>query len=212
MTLLWKKIELPVSVVLMIHLSSKLCSPWHNWLTSLLMCLKGRHRGTVPTSNLVLKTFHLISWELLPNVWTDISLWAELRAGEVAARAVGGWGRKPPIHVPPAVSLRAPQKSSNLVSVLFLLFLFSPSVVSNSATPWTVAHQAPLSRELPRQECWSGLPFPSPGIEPASLESPTLTGGFFSIEPPGKPWLLDYLLPPEFHSLKPLLNPVNCNS
>ena len=42
-------------------------------------------------------------------------------------------------------------------------------------TPWTVAHQPPLSMELPRQEYWSGLPLPSPGdfldsgIEPMSL-------------------------------------------
>ena len=40
--------------------------------------------------------------------------------------------------------------------------------------PWTVAHQAPLSMGFSRQECWSGLPFPSPGdlpntgIKPAS--------------------------------------------
>ena len=31
------------------------------------------------------------------------------------------------------------------------------------ATPWTVAHQAPLSMGFSRQEYWSGLPFPSPG-------------------------------------------------
>ena len=31
------------------------------------------------------------------------------------------------------------------------------------ATPWTVAHQAPLSMGFPRQEYWSGVPFPSPG-------------------------------------------------
>jgi len=31
----------------------------------------------------------------------------------------------------------------------------------NSATPWTVAHQAPLSMGFSRQEYWSGLPFPS---------------------------------------------------
>ena len=31
------------------------------------------------------------------------------------------------------------------------------------ATPWTVAYQAPLSMEFSRQECWGGLPFPSPG-------------------------------------------------
>ena len=31
------------------------------------------------------------------------------------------------------------------------------------ATPWTVAHQAPLSLEFSRQEYWSGVPCPSPG-------------------------------------------------
>ena len=52
-------------------------------------------------------------------------------------------------------------------------------------TPCTVAHQAPLSMEFSRQDYWSGLPFPfpgdlpGPGIEPTSLESPVLAGGFF---------------------------------
>ena len=32
------------------------------------------------------------------------------------------------------------------------------------AIPWTVAYQAPLSRGFSRQEYWSGVPFPSPGI------------------------------------------------
>ena len=42
------------------------------------------------------------------------------------------------------------------------------------ATPWTLAYQAPPSMGFPRQEYWSGLPFPSPGdlpdpgIEPGS--------------------------------------------
>ena len=41
--------------------------------------------------------------------------------------------------------------------------VLSHSVEANSfATPWTVAHQAPLSREFSRQEYWSGKPFPSP--------------------------------------------------
>ena len=35
-----------------------------------------------------------------------------------------------------------------------------------SVTPWTVAHQAPLSMGFPRQEYWSGLPLPSPGDHP----------------------------------------------
>ena len=37
--------------------------------------------------------------------------------------------------------------------------LFSRSVMSNSANPWTVACQAPLSMGFSRQEYWSGLPF-----------------------------------------------------
>ena len=57
------------------------------------------------------------------------------------------------------------------------------------STPWTVAHQAPLSMEFPRQEYWNGLRFPSaedipdPGTEP---ESPGLADGFFTVESPGK--------------------------
>ena len=38
--------------------------------------------------------------------------------------------------------------------------------MSDSATPGTVAHQAPLSIGLPSQEYWSGLPFPPPGDLP----------------------------------------------
>ena len=51
---------------------------------------------------------------------------------------------------------------------------------------WTVAHQAPLSMGFSRQEYWSGLPclcpgdLPNPGIEPVSLMSFALAGGFFN--------------------------------
>ena len=54
------------------------------------------------------------------------------------------------------------------------------------ATPWTVAHQAPLSMGFPRPESWSGWPCPPPGdlpdsgIEPVSLMSPSLSGGIFT--------------------------------
>ena len=60
-------------------------------------------------------------------------------------------------------------------------------------TPWSVAHQAPLSMGFPRQEYWRGLPFPilgdlsDPGIEPVSPGSHALAGRFFTTEPPGKP-------------------------
>ena len=39
------------------------------------------------------------------------------------------------------------------------------SVVSDSATPWTIAYQAPPSLGFSRQVDWSGLPFPSPEKE-----------------------------------------------
>jgi len=52
-------------------------------------------------------------------------------------------------------------------------------------TPWTVALQTTLTIEFSRQEYWSGLPFPTPGdlpypgIEPESLMTPAMAGGFF---------------------------------
>ena len=58
------------------------------------------------------------------------------------------------------------------------------------ATPWTVAYQAPPSMGFSRQECWSGLPFlspgdlPDPGIKP---RSPTLQADALPSEPPAKP-------------------------
>ena len=60
------------------------------------------------------------------------------------------------------------------------------SCVRLFVTPWTVAHQSPLFMGFPREEYWSGLPFPSlgdlpdPEVEPMSLASPALAGGFFT--------------------------------
>ena len=57
------------------------------------------------------------------------------------------------------------------------------------ATPWTVAHQAPLSMGFSRQEYWSGLPFPSPGDLPEpgiKPRSPALQADALTSEPPGK--------------------------
>ena len=62
------------------------------------------------------------------------------------------------------------QKVSACMCVLSCVQLF--------VTPWTAAHQAPLSMGFSRQEYWSGLPLPSPGelpepgIERSSLVSP----------------------------------------
>ena len=43
------------------------------------------------------------------------------------------------------------------------IWALNHSVMSDSATPWTVVHKAPLSLGFPRQEYWSGLLFPPPG-------------------------------------------------
>ena len=50
---------------------------------------------------------------------------------------------------------RVSQKASAVLELLNHVQLF--------VTLWTVAHQTPLSMRFPRQEYWSGLPFPSPG-------------------------------------------------
>ena len=81
--------------------------------------------------------------------------------------------------------------------LVLLIALASESEVAQTCptvrlfeTPWTVAYQAPPSMGFCRQECWSGLPFPSlgdlpdPGIEPGS---PALQADALPSEPPGKP-------------------------
>ena len=73
----------------------------------------------------------------------------------------------------------------------------SLSHVQLFATPWTVAHQAPLSTGLSRQEHWSRLPFPppgdhpDPGIKSTSLVSCTGRRRSLPLVPAGKP-ILNY--------------------
>ena len=74
----------------------------------------------------------------------------------------------------------------------------------------TVAYQAPPSMGFSRQECWSGLPFPSPG----DLPDPGIKPGFPALradvllsEPPGKP-LQEDLPNPEIEPVS-LLSPAS---
>ena len=69
------------------------------------------------------------------------------------------------------------------VNAIIWLLLISCSGMSDSfVTAWTIAHKAPLSMGLPRQEYWSRLPFPppgdlpDPGIEPVSPMSVSCIG------------------------------------
>ena len=98
---------------------------------------------------------------------------------------------------PASVGFLATMKSSlahtHTHSVSCFVFLYtmrlSRSVMSDTATPTTVTHQAPLSLEFYRQEDWSGLPFPppgdlpDPGFKPASPVSPALQVDSLPAEP-----------------------------
>ena len=65
-------------------------------------------------------------------------------------------------------------KSMQCISVSIVAVVLLLICVQLFVTPCTIAHQTPLSMGFPRQEYWSGLPFPSPGhlpnpgIEPQS--------------------------------------------
>ena len=90
-----------------------------------------------------------------------------------------------------------PSDLEDLAKIINEVLVLSRSVGSNSfAAPWTVACQALLSMEFPRQEYWGQLPFPpprdlpNPGIKAASPAFPALAGGFFITEPPGKSQLM----------------------
>ena len=65
-------------------------------------------------------------------------------------------------------------------------------IMSDFATPWTTTSSATAkflcALEFSRQECWSGLPFPTPGdlFDPGiKAASPLLAGRFLITEPPG---------------------------
>ena len=83
-------------------------------------------------------------------------------------------------------------RSEDLSSVNIKL---SPSHVQLFAIVWTVAYQAPPSMGFSRQECWNGLPFPSPGDLPNSGIEPGFSNcrQTLPLKPSGKPHRYQYL-------------------
>ena len=81
---------------------------------------------------------------------------------------------------------------SLLVNVLIFYYCVYAKLLSHVrlfGTPWTIAHQSPLSMGFSRQEYWSGLPCLPPGDLPNSgtePESPALQAYSLPSEPPGK--------------------------
>ena len=99
-----------------------------------------------------------------PQCGTPPSRWPLLAASSVCYKALeGGIGKTSPF---PLLFLSLSLLIWQSLLKVGYVALVSHSVVSSSATPRTVARQAPLSVEFSRQEYWSGLPFPSPGDFP----------------------------------------------
>ena len=86
---------------------------------------------------------------------------------------------------------------NNIPAVVWMQIVrtLSRLVVFNSATPYAIACQTPLSMGLSRQEYWSGLPFSSPGdlpdpeIKLLSPMSPILAGDSLPLSHLGNPWI-----------------------
>ena len=79
------------------------------------------------------------------------------------------------------------------------------SCVRLFATLWTVAYQAPPSMGFPRQEYWSGLPFPSPGDLPnpgIKPGSPTLQADTLTSEPPNSSNIKFHFFPTSLRCLQ----------
>ena len=90
-------------------------------------------------------------------------------------------------------SLQVPSQLAHSQLCVCVCVLRGFSCIRLFVTPWTAAHQAPLSMGFSRQEYWRGLPcpppgdLPNPGIELESPVSPALAGEFFTAEPLGNP-------------------------
>ena len=58
--------------------------------------------------------------------------------------------------------MKSRERQRSYAVTYYHLYVDMLSHVQLFVTPWTVAHQAPLSMGFPRLEYWTGLPFPSP--------------------------------------------------
>ena len=129
-------------------------------------------------------------WMASPTQWTLV--WADSRR----------WWRTGKPSVLQSMRLQrvrhdcATEQQHICVIQMDVVVVKSLSHVQIFVTPWTVAHQFPLSMGFPRQEYWSVLPFPSPGDLPnpgIRPTSPALADRFFTTELPGKLRYMDVI-------------------
>ena len=154
-----------------------LAPPLHNYLGWIFINRSYAHIHVIclPACTLILETgrtpdsAHLIFLSIPPNQYIHID-W--LVVGRMHFRA--------------SYSLPSVSDVCAVLSHFSHVWLF--------ATLCTITCQAPLSMGFSREEYWSGLPFPSlgnlpdPGIQPASLKSPALAGGFFTTRATWEAW------------------------
>ena len=139
------------------------------------------------------KEEHLIIWDGGQG-WLGLNEWLvswgrdlQQRATQLCDKPWCVWSPEGGL-LPPLDAGFTERKAASISPFKVKSVLVAP-VMSDSATPKTVARQAPLSMGFPRQEYWSGVPFPSPGdlsdpgTEPAS---PTLQADSLLSELPGK--------------------------
>ena len=130
--------------------------------------------------SLLLKLFHFKIQQLAPfAIFIHFSLLSRM-----CAAIASGLGLF--MHERNQFLLKVSKSYLELASCEGGFVCWSLSRVPLFATPWTGTHQAPLPTEFSLQECWSGLPFPSPedlpnpGIKP---QSPALQADSLPSEP-----------------------------
>ena len=173
------------------HLRTKVCTPTCDSVFNLPLHLERVHvNGPVPnetrTGNSPVRLAESILMVVVSgkNRWSVsilqsspmiFFLFLNPASGELAILSLGIYLNK----------LKTSVHTKSYVCILSHVWLFG--------TPWTIARQVPLSMGFPRQDYWSGLPFPTPGdlpnprTEPISLVSPALAGEFLTTASSGKP-------------------------
>ena len=142
---------------------------------------------------------HSKVWTELQDVWLFATPWVRLKHARLPCPPLSGWRTNHKFSATSALQFSAnnfhePNLTRNQYNVksrkwslhglepfqtaeweklgmlLNVVKVKSLSRVRLFVTPWTVAYQAPQSMEFSRQEYWSGLPLPSPGIFPSSAK------------------------------------------
>ena len=103
-------------------------------------------------------SFSIIPSKEIPGLMSFRMDWLDLLASPVPY-----WLGHARLHRPCSVAkIKIKYIYTHIHTYMLLLLLSRFSHIRLCATPWTAAHQAPLSLRLSRQEYWSGVPLPSP--------------------------------------------------